>query len=100
MPTARPAHLYVLRLTSGALYIGVTKDPPRRLTEHFTSHGTGRTTSGDPPAALAYSERHETMHAARIRERQLKHWSRTKKEALISGDVVCRAHPGDPRRSV
>jgi predicted GIY-YIG superfamily endonuclease len=34
---------------------------------------------------MVYSEKHERVEAARSRERQIKRWKRSKKEALISG---------------
>lgn len=36
---------------------------------------------------LAYSESHPTRASALTRERQLKKWTRAKKEALIAGDL-------------
>jgi putative endonuclease len=37
---------------------------------------------------LAYSEVHATIESALERERQLKRWTRAKKEALIAGDFA------------
>jgi predicted GIY-YIG superfamily endonuclease len=37
---------------------------------------------------LVYSETHSDRDAALARERQLKRWTRAKKEALIAGDAV------------
>ena len=86
MPT--PAYLYILRLQSGGLYIGVTQNHARRWKEHVEAHGSGRTTANDPPQTVVYSERHPTFSSARHRECQLKRWSRAKKEALIAGDLL------------
>ncbi len=41
----------------------------------------------DPPAKLVHSERFDTYTKARLREVQVKHWSRAKKEALVEGDL-------------
>jgi predicted GIY-YIG superfamily endonuclease len=38
------------------------------------------------PVRLVYSEAHATRSEAIKRERQLKRWTRAKKEALIAGD--------------
>jgi predicted GIY-YIG superfamily endonuclease len=35
-----------------------------------------------------YSEPHASPLDARVRERQIKHWTRRKKEALIAGNLV------------
>ena len=81
-----PAWMHILRLRSGILYPGVTQNLGARL--HAQFQGTAcRTTRLDPPVALVYSEKYETLAEARRRENQIKRWSRTKKEALISGDI-------------
>jgi len=79
------AWFYILRLQSGSLYIGATKNLGKRYTEHRAS-SAGRTTSLDAPVSLVYSEEHESFSKARQREAQVKRWSRAKKEALVAGD--------------
>jgi putative endonuclease len=77
----------MLRLHSGTLYPGATKN----LEERYKTHQAGnacRTTRLDPPVELVYSEEYDTFSDARRREAQIKRWTRTKKEALISGDMV------------
>jgi putative endonuclease len=67
---------------NGTLYVGVTSDLARRAWEHreglidgFTKHhGLKR---------LVYVERYDDIRLAIQRERNLKHWSRTWKVALI-----------------
>ncbi len=81
------AWLYVLRLKSGQLYVGATKDLDHRCSEHFEGKAC-QTTKFDPPIALVHSEEYETHLEARRREAQVKRWSRAKKEALVSGEVV------------
>jgi len=82
-----PAWVYVLRLTSGNLYVGSTTDIEKRYEEHCTKRAC-RTTTLDPPIALVYSEEYETFSEARRREAQVKRWSRAKKEALVAGDLI------------
>jgi putative endonuclease len=79
------AWFYILRLQSGNLYIGSTKDLKKRYRRHRDGSG-GTTTSTDPPVSLVYSEVHESFSKARKREAQIKRWSRAKKEALVAGD--------------
>ena len=79
------AWFYILRLHSGNLYIGATKNLEKRFKEHNVG-SAGRTTSLDPPVSLAYSKEHESFSKARQREAQVKRWSRAKKEALVAGD--------------
>ena len=86
--------LYILRLKSGSLYVGAANNLEKRYEDHCS--GTAcLTTKIDPPvltmarlmAALVHSEKYETFTDARKREAQVKHWSRSKKEALIVGDM-------------
>ena len=77
-----PAWLYILRLKSGQLYAGSTTDLDRRIEEHYSGHAC-RTTKLDHPVDLLYSEEFETFVEA-----QIKRWSRSKKEALGSGDLA------------
>jgi len=87
MDTTMPAYLYILRLQSGQLYIGSTKDLDQRCREHFGGKAC-RTTKYDPPSELVYSESFATFSEARKREAQIKRWTRAKKEALVSGDLT------------
>ncbi len=65
-------------------YIGVTNDLSRRLIEHFQNSGNPKTFAGRYYCyKLIYFERHTSPEHAISREKQLKRWSRTKKEALI-----------------
>ena len=80
------AWFYILRLQSGSLYPGTTIDLKQRYEEHCSKRAC-RTTTLDPPVALVYSEEYETFSEARLRESQVKRWSRAKKEALVSGDL-------------
>jgi predicted GIY-YIG superfamily endonuclease len=82
-----PAWFYVLRLKSGALYIGATTDLGQRYTDHCSGKAC-RTTQLDPPQKLLYSEELDSFSDARKREAQVKRWSRAKKEALVSGDMA------------
>jgi len=81
------AWFYILRLQSGSLYPGATGDLKQRYEEHCTKRAC-KTTTLDPPISLVYSEEYETFSEARRREAQVKRWSRSKKEALVSGDVI------------
>ena len=80
------AWFYILRLQSGALYLGATTDLKARYKEHIAGKAS-RTTALDPPAGIIFSERYLTFKEARQREAQVKRWSRAKKEALVRGEV-------------
>ena len=80
------AVVYFLRLRSGMLYVGASIDLEQRLGDHVSGQAC-RTTALDPPTALLRVEIYATFSDARQREAQLKRWSRSKKEALIRGDL-------------
>jgi predicted GIY-YIG superfamily endonuclease len=79
-------YVYVVRCADGTLYIGRTADLVDRLRRH--NDGTACAfTARRRPVILVYSEDHQNVEAASARERQLKGWTRRKKEALIAGDL-------------
>jgi putative endonuclease len=66
------------------LYIGITNNLKRRLTEHYQNGGKIGTFAGEYYCyKLIYWERFSTAKLAIARETQLKNWSRIKKENLI-----------------
>ena len=84
---ATSATVYILRCRDGSYYVGCTRDAiiDHRLTQHNQGYG-GRYTANQRPVALAWAEIFTRYDDAFRCERQLKHWSRPKKEALIRGD--------------
>ena len=79
-------HIYILRCADGSLYIGQTSRLATRLNDHNSGRGAAFTFKRRP-VELVYSEAHPTRLAAIRRERQIKRWTREKKEALIRGDL-------------
>lgn len=65
-----------------ALYIGVTNDLQRRVSEHKSGTIPGFTQKYCC-SNLVYFETFTDINEAIEREKQLKHWSRKKKEQLI-----------------
>jgi predicted GIY-YIG superfamily endonuclease len=82
-----PPSVYMLRLRSGGLYVGWSTNVDRRFVEHCAGKG-GRSTEIDPPVGIVYCEEMDNVELAKTRERQIKHWTRAKKEALIRGDAI------------
>ena len=79
------AWLYILRCSDGSYYTGYTNNLPLRLAQHQAGEGCAYTQSR-LPVELVYSQEFPSGHQAFLRERQVKGWSRAKKEALIRGD--------------
>ena len=82
-----PAWMYILRLKSGQLYIGSTRDLKQRYNDHCSGRAC-RTTKLDPPVARVHLEEYKPYTEARRREAQIKRWTHAKKEALVRGDIA------------
>ena len=78
---------YILQCADGSYYVGSTSHLDARFRIHCTGQGP-QYTALRLPVRLEYHEAHLTLEAAVRRERQLKKWSRAKKQALIAGDLV------------
>ena len=75
--------VYILsNWNDSVLYIGVTSNLPRRLYEHRHGLADGFTKKYNIHK-LVYFEHTNDVYSAISREKQLKKWSRIKKEALI-----------------
>ena len=82
------AHVYMLRCADGSYYVGSARlGLDRRVSEH--NHGTfGGYTSKRLPIELVWAEHFLDITDAIAVERQIKGWSRAKKEVLIRGDFA------------
>jgi len=88
--------VYVLRCADGSFYVGHTDNLEKRLEAHNQGVVPGYTATRRP-VHLVYCEDFPSRADAFARERQIKGWSRRKKEALIQGDwerlkELARAH--------
>jgi predicted GIY-YIG superfamily endonuclease len=78
-------YVYILQCSDGSYYVGHTRDVEARFTRHSAREGA-RYTAVHCPAAILFRESHASLTDAVCRERQVKRWSRAKKEALIRWD--------------
>jgi putative endonuclease len=101
------AFLYILLCADGSYYVGTTrKELELRVAEHNAGSFGGYTLTRRP-VILVYAEHFESIADAIAAERQIKGWSRAKKQALIEGDwnsiralaVRRRPHPSRRRPS-
>ena len=81
----QPYWTYILRCADGSYYVGHTDDLEVRLVQHEQGLLPGYT-KDRRPVELVHYEESSSRDDAFARERQLKGWSRAKKEALIQGD--------------
>ena len=78
------ATVYILRCADGAFYAGLTRQPVEaRLWEHNEGICDGYM-KRRRPVTLVFTATDDRLLDAIARERQIKGWSRAKKEALIA----------------
>lgn len=79
-------YVYILQCSDNSYYTGFTNEIERRMIEHQ---------DGENPSCYTYKRRHvKLMHTSEFKdvnqailfEKQLKGWSRRKKEAIINGN--------------
>ncbi len=83
-----PAFVYILRCRDGRYYVGSTRD---ELEQRVNDHNAGRYggfTKCRRPVELVFSQEFDRITDAISAERQIKGWSRAKKEALMRGDIA------------
>lgn len=86
MPRDHQYFVYILECRDGLYYVGVTNDVEKRLWEHNTGIHPISFTFKRRPITLKYYHRFTNIHHAIEWEKQLKGWSRKKKEALFKED--------------
>lgn len=78
-------HVYILRCADGSFYAGHTDNLDARLGAHRSGLIPGYTATR-LPVELVWNDWFPTRLEALERERQIKGWSRAKKEALMAHD--------------
>ena len=79
-------HVYIIECKDNSYYVGVTNSLDRRLEEHNDGVNPKSYTYTRRPVHLRYHERFQNIQNAIAWEKQLKGWSRKKKEALFRED--------------
>jgi putative endonuclease len=77
-----PYFTYIVASRSHTLYIGVTGDLRKRIFEHKWKEHDGFTEHYNCDR-LVWFETYQDIHKAITREKQIKHWRREKKIAII-----------------
>jgi putative endonuclease len=98
------AYVYILRCADGSYYVGSARGSlDRRLEEHAAGINC-RYTKSRRPVTLVWSQAFQQITDAIAAERQIKGWTRAKKEAFIRGDfealrVLAQNRSDHPRPS-
>jgi putative endonuclease len=97
------AFVYILQCADGSYYVGNASgdDLSKRVAEHQLGRFQGYTFTRRP-VQLVWSEYFDRYTDANAVERQIKGWSRAKKEALIRGErdrvrILAQRRSGRPR---
>jgi predicted GIY-YIG superfamily endonuclease len=82
------AHVYIVRCADGSFYVGSTRTSlEARVSQH--NDGTfGGYTSRRRPVDLMFHQEFDRISDAIAAERQIKGWTRAKKQALLRGDFA------------
>ena len=78
--------VYMLRCADQSYYTGHTDNLENRIMQHHHKMFPTCFTATRLPVQLVFSQEFATRSEALASERQIKGWSRKKKEALIRGD--------------
>jgi putative endonuclease len=76
-------YLYILNCDNDYFYVGITTDLNNRLQQH--QNGQSKFTKRFEKITLVYTEKLEERKDAVAREKEIKGWSRKKKQDLIKG---------------
>jgi putative endonuclease len=79
-------YVYILKCQDGTYYTGFTRDLEKRQKEHLGGYGA-KYTLDKKAEALLYYETFDSQEEALHREKQLKGWTKAKKDSLISGQI-------------
>lgn len=77
-------YLYILKCSDGSYYTGMTNDINRRLNEHNYGLNKESYTFTLRPLKLVFCTEFNDVTQAILFEKQVKGWSRKKKEAIIN----------------
>ncbi|MEK7325331.1 MAG: GIY-YIG nuclease family protein [Chloroflexota bacterium] len=79
-------YVYILKCSDGSYYTGMAENLEYRLAQHQAGTFEDGYTASRRPVEMMWSAQFASHDDAFRRERQIKGWSRAKKEALIRGD--------------
>jgi predicted GIY-YIG superfamily endonuclease len=79
-------YIYILKCADDSYYTGHTDDLEKRIAQHQQRYFKSCYTANRLPVELIYCQGFPTREEALASERQIKGWSRKKKEAMMRGD--------------
>ncbi len=82
----KQSYVYILRCSDNSYYTGVTSKLSQRLFQHESGFYPDCYTFARRPIVLVFYCEFTDINIAIEKEKQIKKWSKAKKEALINGD--------------
>ena len=82
----KKSYVYILKCADNTYYTGITSDLDKRIIEHESGKHHGSYTSSRRPIKLVFYAEFTDINIAIEKEKQIKKWSKVKKEALINGN--------------
>ena len=82
----KQSYVYILKCSDKSYYTGVTSNLAQRIYQHQVGFYPDCYTSNKRPLELVFYCEFTDINLAIITEKQIKKWSRAKKEALINDD--------------
>jgi putative endonuclease len=79
-------YVYILKCSDNSYYTGVTNDIDRRFYEHQSGINKSAYTYNKRPIELVFCDYFLDINQAIAFEKQIKGWTRKKKEAIITGE--------------
>ena len=86
------SYVYILKCTDDTYYTGVTSNLSQRIIEHQIGKHKNSYTYFRRPVTLIFSAEFTDINLAIDTEKQIKKWSKAKKEALINGEFELLSH--------
>jgi len=80
------SYVYILKCSNDSYYTGVTSNLEQRMFQHDIAFFPNCYTADKRPLQLVFYAEFTDINLAIEKEKQIKKWSRSKKEALINGD--------------
>ena len=82
----KKSYVYILKCADQTYYTGITSNLTKRILEHESGKHSGSYTISRRPIELVFYVEFTDINTAIEKEKQIKKWSKSKKEALINGN--------------
>ena len=82
----KQSYVYIIKCSDDSYYTGITSNLQKRINEHKIGLQKDSYTYSRRPLKMVFYAEFTDINLAIKTEKQIKNWSRAKKEALINGE--------------